>query len=202
MVLNMGHIPLCLFIIFYLGCPIQATAHPGRTDIYGGHVDKETGIYHFHDKTGNALKPDTGILHIFFGIVTSVSDGDTLTIKEGNLPIKIRLNGIDCPEKQQAFGDKARKFTADACFGKMIRAEVYDVDQYGRMVSNVILADGNSLNSQLVAYGLAWQYAEYSSDINLAALERQARDMRIGLWIDTAPIPPWDFRKQIKDHDK
>ena len=71
-----------------------------------------------------------------------------------------------------------------------------DTDRYGRFVADVLLPDGKSLNRELVRAGLAWHYVRYSNDVTLARLESDARASRRGLWADTRPVPPWEFRKQ------
>lgn len=132
------------------------------------------------------------------GKVIAVKDGDTIEVLQGKETYRIRLFGIDCPEKNQAFGNKAKQFTSDKCFGKKVTVRVNNKDMYGRYVADVILPDGNNLNVLLVKNGLAWHYKAYSKDKNLAKLEENARKKRIGLWADKNPIAPWEFRKGKK----
>ena len=108
---------------------------------------------------------------------------------------KIRLYGIDCPEKGQAFGSKAKQFTSEQAFGKDVTVNVKDTDRYGRTVGIVILPDGRSLNEELVYQGLAWWYRKYSKSPRLATFEMEARLAHRGLWADKNPIPPWEWRK-------
>jgi len=114
-------------------------------------------------------------------------------MREGKA-VKIRLNGIDCPEKGQDFGTKAKSFTSDACFGKPVTVKVFDTDRYGRLVGDIVLPDGRILNQELVRAGLAWHYKAYSKDETLARLENEARAAMRGLWSIPNPTPPWDFR--------
>lgn len=107
---------------------------------------------------------------------------------------KIRLNRIDCPEKGQAFGNRAKQFTSTLAFGQTVTVRALNKDRYGRTIGDVILPDGRSLNQELVRAGMAWQYRQYSDDETLAELEETARQGRLGLWADPAPIPPWTFR--------
>src|SRR5574341_193527 len=98
----------------------------------------------------------------FKGQVVGVSDGDTITVRSGLQTIKVRLWGIDCPEKRQAFGARAKQFTSEQVFGETVTIVPVDVDRrYGRLVGEVVLADGQSLNRELVAVGLAWWYRKY-----------------------------------------
>ncbi len=126
------------------------------------------------------------------GKVISIADGDTITVLVEKTEHKIRFSGIDCPERKQAFGAKAKKFTGDRAFGKQVTVEVVDRDRYGRDIGMVILPDGSNLNHALVKAGLAWWYRKYSpKDKTLESLESAARKARVGLWSDPKPIPPW-----------
>jgi endonuclease YncB( thermonuclease family) len=129
------------------------------------------------------------------GKVIGVSDGDTITILVDNQQIKIRLNGIDCPEKSQDFGQVAKQFTSDQCFGKTVTVITHGQDRYGRTLGEVILPDGKSLNQELVRAGLAWHYKKYSTDTTLADLEIAARNEKKGLWCQSDCVAPWEYRK-------
>ena len=96
------------------------------------------------------------------GKVVSVADGDTLTVLKGKEQVKVRLHGVDAPEKAQDFGTASRTFTSEACFGKEVTVEVKDTDRYGRKVGIVTLPDGRVLNHELVKAGLAHWYAAYA----------------------------------------
>jgi endonuclease YncB( thermonuclease family) len=135
----------------------------------------------------------------FSGRVVGVSDGDTIKVMHNGRAEKIRLNGIDCPEKTQPFGHKAKQFTSAMVFGKEVTVQVKDTDKYGRTVADVILPDGRSLNRELVAAGLAWWYRKYSKDESLRQLEADAQAARRGLWADPDPMPPWEWRHPRKE---
>ncbi|HEY9867992.1 MAG TPA: thermonuclease family protein [Candidatus Obscuribacterales bacterium] len=134
----------------------------------------------------------------FQGRVVGVSDGDTLTVLCNGVPRRVRLEGIDCPEKRQAFGARARQFSAERAFGRTVTVVTSAIDRYGRDVGVVILPGGRILNRDLVAGGFAWQYRKYSSDPILLGLEEQARAGGTGLWSQPNPLPPWDFRAQSR----
>lgn len=127
--------------------------------------------------------------------VIAIKDGDTIEILKDGKPLRVRLYGIDAPEKNQDFGTRARQYTSDLVFGKLVELEVKDTDRYGRTVGIIYLADGRSLNEELVGAGFAWHYKAYSRDPKLAELEQAARQARRGLWAGANPIPPWEFRK-------
>ncbi len=129
------------------------------------------------------------------GDAVAITDGDTIKVLRGKTLYKIRLNGIDAPEKKQAYGMKSKDFLAGLVFKRRVEVIVRSMDRYGRYVGDV-LVDGRSANAALVAAGLAWQYTAYSTDPALAALEKDARLKRLGLWADRSPMPPWEFRHQ------
>ena len=130
----------------------------------------------------------------FHARVVGVTDGDTITVLDGTTPVKVRLNGIDSPEKGQPFGARAKQLTSKLAFGIDVTVRPLGRDRYGRVLGEVILPDGRVLNRELVAAGMAWHYARYSKDETLARLERQARKGRVGLWSKPRPVAPWEFR--------
>jgi endonuclease YncB( thermonuclease family) len=79
----------------------------------------------------------------FTGKVVGVSDGDTISVMWEGRAVKVRLHGIDCPEKGQPYGTKAKQYTSEMAFGKEVTVQVKDTDRYGRIVSEVILPDGS-----------------------------------------------------------
>lgn len=134
------------------------------------------------------------------GKVVKIKDGDTIEILTStNENITIRLIEIDCPEKKQPFGQKAKQFTSDFCSGKFVEIIGKKKDRYGRTLAFVIDENGTNLNEELVKNGLAWWYEKYSKSENLFNLERHAKMNKLGLWVDETPIPPWVFRK-LKKH--
>lgn len=129
--------------------------------------------------------------------VVRVLDGDTIEVLKEGRPVRVRLYGIDTPERGQAFGSVARRFTADLCFGQNVLLREHGTDRYGRILADVILPDGRVLNQELVRAGLAWWYREYAPEAReLEALEREARVARRGLWADPYAVPPWEFRRE------
>lgn len=132
------------------------------------------------------------------GRVVRVSDGDTITVlTAGNKQEKIRLYGIDAPEKRQAFGEKSRQALASFVAGKTVKVDVLDVDRYGRNVGVVL--DGNfNINRAMITQGMAWVYSYFCKKSfcnEWKNLEVQAQKSKKGLWRDPAPVPPWEWRK-------
>jgi endonuclease YncB( thermonuclease family) len=142
--------------------------------------------------------PQTQPAEQFSGNVVGVADGDTISVMHNGKAVKVRLQGIDCPEKRQAYGARAKQFTSQRVFGQVVTVIVSGTDRYGRTLGEVVLGDGTNLNRTLVEEGLAWWYRQYSNDDALRQLEEEARAAGRGLWADRDPVPPWEFRKAAK----
>lgn len=133
------------------------------------------------------------------GQVVGVSDGDTITILD-NLDkgrFRVRLYGIDAPEKRQAFGYKAKGYLSSLVFGKRVTVRYSSIDRYGRIVGRVYLEKQDICLAMLSA-GYAWHYVHFDKSPEYAAAEKKARAGRLGLWSDTSAVPPWDFRQSSK----
>ncbi len=135
------------------------------------------------------------------GRVIGIADGDTVTVLDAaKVQHKIRLSGIDAPEKAQAFGNRSKESLSDLAFDKTVTVETDKRDRYGREVGK-ILVNGRDVNLTQVERGMAWHYKAYereqsSDDRKLYdAAEMGARAARKGLWRDAEPTPPWDYRK-------
>ena len=134
------------------------------------------------------------------GRVVGVADGDTITVLDaGNRQTRIRLQGIDAPESSQAFGQASKRGLSDLVFERQVVVEYEKTDRYGRTLGKV-LAGGRDVNLLQVEAGLAWHYKYYQDEQSpadrrlYADAETEARSARRGLWVDSNPIPPWDFR--------
>ena len=134
------------------------------------------------------------------GKVVGVTDGDTVTVLDTNmLQHKIRLAGIDAPEKAQAFGQASKKGLSDLIFGREVDVSWDKRDRYGRIIGK-ISTDRRDVCLEQVRRGMAWHYKQYQRDQSpadrqaYAAAEDLARANHVGLWRDTNPVPPWDFR--------
>jgi endonuclease YncB( thermonuclease family) len=135
---------------------------------------------------------------VITGKVIKVADGDTVTLlTDKKEQIKIRLDGIDCPERSQDFGTKAKDFTNSLCYGKRVKVEAKGIDKYGRTLG-VIWVGSVNLNEELLHNGLAWHYIQYNHSQQYAELEKQAQQKKLNLWSIPNPIAPWDFRKAKK----
>lgn len=138
------------------------------------------------------------------GRVVGITDGDTvIVLDKSNTQLKIRLMGIDAPEKKQAFGNKSKEHLSDLIFNKQVTVEYYKKDKYGRTIGRITLA-GVDVNLEQIKSGLAWHYKKYQKEQALedrfkyAQAEEYADNNKIGLWIDADPTPPWEYRKLLK----
>lgn len=131
-------------------------------------------------------------------LVVGISDGDTLTARCGQPgayeQVKVRLAEIDAPEKKQPFGERSRQNLASLCFQKSAEIRQSAKDRYGRTVARVTCA-GQDANAAQVGAGLAWAYTKYLTDPAISQLEQRARAAHRGLWADTEPVAPWEWRR-------
>ena len=135
------------------------------------------------------------------GKVVGVLDGDTIDLLKGDRQtVRVRLAGIDAPEKRQAFGAEAKKALSDLVYGRDLVVSTDKADRYGRAIGKLMLR-GTDVNLEMVKRGFAWHYGRFESDQTATdraayrAAEVQARQRHLGLWRDADPMAPWDFRK-------
>jgi endonuclease YncB( thermonuclease family) len=150
------------------------------------------------------------------GRVVGVSDGDTITVLDAaKQQHKIRLSGIDAPEKAQAFGNVAKQRMSDMVFNKEVRVDTRKQDKYGRTIGRVWVASAECKASEcpktldagmaLLTMGLAWHYKQYAKEQpeeereQYSFADTEARAKKVGLWSDPKPIPPWEWRHRNKD---
>lgn len=143
-----------------------------------------------------------GIVHaeVLIGRVVGVTDGDTITVLDStNTQHKIRLGGIDAPEKKQDFGNVSKKSLSDMVYNKEVEVEWNKEDRYGRKVGKVLISN-QDINLEQIKRGMAWFYKKYKGELEqedriaYVQAQQEAEANHVGLWIDTSPIPPWEFR--------
>lgn len=129
------------------------------------------------------------------GRVVGVADGDTLTVLTADkTEVKVRLHGIDAPELGQPFGNNAKRELSRLAFQKEVTVIVTDRDKYGRTVGTV-KAGGLDVNAEMVKGGMAWHFEKYAKgDKGLASAQKAAKQSRSGLWSESDPVAPWDWR--------
>jgi endonuclease YncB( thermonuclease family) len=140
------------------------------------------------------------------GTVVGVADGDTLTLLDASKAThRIRLDGIDAPERRQAYGQRARQSLAALTHGREAVADCPKTDRYGRAVCRVTV-NGVDVGLEQVRRGLAWHYVRYAHEQPLetrlaySRAEQRARSERSGLWSSPSPVPPWDYRRAARGH--
>lgn len=130
----------------------------------------------------------------FMGRVVKIADGDTLTVLVNKRQVRVRLDGIDAPERRQPFYKRSRQSLADMCAAKPATVEEHGKDRYGRTIGRVTCA-GVEANSEQVRRGMAWVFVRYvKRGSPLYQLEAQARLRKLGLWADPRAIAPWEWR--------
>jgi micrococcal nuclease len=138
------------------------------------------------------------LAHELRGKVVSIADGDTITVLDADKKQhKVRLTGIDAPEKKQAFGAKSKERLGELVAGKDVVVDWTKKDTYGRILGKV--RQGSlDVNLQMIKDGMAWHYRSYSKSAELSMAEAEAKAVKKGLWADPNPVPPWEFRKLKK----
>jgi endonuclease YncB( thermonuclease family) len=138
------------------------------------------------------------------GKVVNVADGDTLTVLDDQkTQHKIRLQGIDAPEKSQPFGQKSKQSLNHLAQSQIVTVEFQKKDKYGRTVGKVLM-NGIDICLEQIKLGMAWHYKQYQSEQPIedretySQAEQSAKSQGLGLWRDTKPMPPWEFRKQLR----
>ena len=137
--------------------------------------------------------------------MVGVADGDTVTVLDGAYAEhKIRLMGIDAPEKSQAYGNRSKQSLSELISGQELSIDAAKRDRYGRLIGKLLAPDGRDLNLEQVRRGMAWHYADFAREQSpadralYADAQEWARADRKGLWSDIAPTPPWDYRKAAR----
>lgn len=133
------------------------------------------------------------------GRVVGISDGDTITILSDRKQTKVRLAGIDAPEKGQDYSEVAKRHISGLIYNKTVTLKGDKIDRYGRLVAKVMF-DGKDINLLMVQNGLAWHFSKYAREqsredrLAYSTAEAEARNAKLNLWRYPNPVAPWDFR--------
>lgn len=128
--------------------------------------------------------------------VAYVIDGDTVIFyDDNNKKNSVRLAEIDAPEKLQRYGFESKEFLSKMINKKIVTIQYDKKDRYGRIIGKIYI-DGNYVNQKMVSSGYAWHYKRYSNSKELSHLEDVAKNLKLGLWHDENPMPPWEFRRK------
>jgi len=141
------------------------------------------------------INPRATALQSPTGRVIKIVDGDTYDILINGKQLRIRMDGIDAPERGQPYSKISKEYLGRLCDGETIRLEIKSKDRFGRTVAKSWVSGNRELGAEMIRAGMAWHFKKYSDDIRLGKLEQQARQERVGLWADPKPIAPWDYRK-------
>ena len=143
--------------------------------------------------------------------MVGVADGDTITVLDANnQQHKIRLGGIDAPEKAQPFGQRSKEHLSRLVFNKEVWVDWTKQDRYSRIVGKVWVQPSDCPKCLMtldagraqLASGMAWWYRKYSKEqspqdrASYEFEEQEARVRRVGLWRDADPVPPWEWRRR------
>ncbi|EJA1307296.1 thermonuclease family protein [Salmonella enterica] len=128
------------------------------------------------------------------GKVIRVLDGDTIEVLQSKMPVRIRLANIDAPEKKQAFGRWSTNQLKGLVAAQPVTVTYMQTDRYGRIIGRVFTTNGTEASRFMVQSGAAWVYDKHNSDNSLPALQREAQTQKRGLWADSQPVPPWEWR--------
>lgn len=132
--------------------------------------------------------------NFFKGKVIRVLDGDTIEVLQENKPVRVRLANIDAPEKKQAYGRWSTNQLKSLIAAQSVTVTYTQSDRYGRIIGRVFTTNGIEANRFMVKSGAAWVYERYNTDDELPALQLEAQKMKRGLWADSQPLPPWEWR--------
>lgn len=136
-----------------------------------------------------------------YGKVVYISDGDTIHLQQNNgIKIKIRLYGIDAPEKSQAYGPQSTGILRQLIGNQYVSVKSFGEDRYHRCLGKIFL-NRQDINAEMLRLGAAWHYKYYdkTSDFQrYADIENSARQNHRGLWNKPNPTPPWEYRKRMR----
>lgn len=142
------------------------------------------------------LLPACAPAESFLARSVGVLDGDTVLVRReaGVRPMKVRLADIDAPEKDQSFGEAAKRSLVKMLAGRQVRVDPVAVDVYGRLVAR-LYTDDASVNEEMIRRGMAWEYSLNHRNLEYLRLQDEARQARRGLWAQRDPVPPSQWRK-------
>lgn len=182
-------------LIFLASCKRTA----GNRDISFDHTEGNTEIISEQNNSNSDSETLPKGKLALKGKIIRIVDGDTAELLYNEeLPLMLRLQHIDAPEKRgsQPYGNKAKTVLSDLCYGQQVTIITHgDFDMGGRLIGEIINEDGVNVNKELVRLGYAWHFKKYSEDMTYDDLESEARAAKRGLWQESNPVAPWDYRK-------
>jgi len=147
------------------------------------------------------LIPQALLAAVIHGRIVGVSDGDTVKVLDAAQRLHtVRLMGIDAPEKAQPYGQRSKQSLSEMVYQHNVSVESYKQDKYGRVVGKIRLKDGLDVCLEQIRRGMAWHYKQYAKEqtvedqVMYENSENEARNKKLGLWLDDSPTPPWLWR--------
>jgi len=152
-------------------------------------------------KSIRAADSDSGT-SVLTGIVTRIVDGDSIVVKsDDGVDQQVHLEGIDAPEVKQSSGDEATKALAGLIKGKKVEVKWKKKDDFQRILGQVYL-ESVHVNLKMIDKGLAWHFSRYYKSDDFAEAEKKAKSSKLGLWSESSPTAPWEYRKKNRDSEK
>jgi micrococcal nuclease len=130
------------------------------------------------------------------GHAVKIIDGDTFDLLANGKRYRIRLYGIDCPERNQPYYKQAKLALGELCAKQLLTVRYTGKDRNGRIIGKIYTNSNSYINLQMIQRGMAWHFKKYSADEQMATAEQTARKSNIGLWRDEHPVAPWEWRKR------
>lgn len=193
------NIKIVKWALFLLVFSLTSCAGCSRSGIRSMQNKQSKNKLHTEIPTNNLFETDetskdSETTDFTIGKVIAVLDGDTYDLLiNGNQTIRIRMEGIDAPERGMPYYQVAKKKLSDLCFGKQIKLQITGKDDHGRILGFSYI-DDIELSHEMIKSGLAWHYKKHNSDEDLANLELEARSDKRKIWSESNPIPPWEIR--------
>jgi endonuclease YncB( thermonuclease family) len=132
------------------------------------------------------------------GKCVQVEEGDIIKVLVNRKILHIRLEGIDCPEKGQAYEREATEWMKSMAFRKKVRVEVLSFEGE-RLIVGRVFVDEKDLSMELVNAGLAWYYRGHGKNRYLSKAQKKAKKKKIGIWSQKKPKPPWIYKQEMED---
>jgi endonuclease YncB( thermonuclease family) len=152
------------------------------------------GCVSCHSKSGQHAKNPAGEGYIK-GKVIHIVDGDTYDLLvQDSLKIRVRIEGIDAPEKGMPFYSKSKDYLKGLCINKYVKLKKTGYDSNNRVLGFTYLDDGKELAHEMIKAGFAWHHKKYNTDKDLSDLEIEARNAKRGLWADSTSVAPWEIK--------
>jgi len=139
---------------------------------------------------------------VLTGTVTRIVDGDSIVVKtDDGTEEQVHLEGIDAPEVKQDSGSESTKALTSMVKGKSVEVKWKKRDDFQRILGQVY-QESVHVNLKMLEKGFAWHYVRYYKSEDFADAEKKAKSSKLGLWSNSSPTAPWEYRKKNRDSEK